>query len=196
MQRLANPKDGGQYAFYYTVIIRAGRTARKGKNDLRHQDAERVDARVQPDAAARRLPLRGWRCRRRRRSRRGRRSASRARPAQYGRNLVSTGPYMIKGSDEVDISSCDKVKPASGFDGQTHHGPRPQPELQRRRPTRRPRGRTTPTSSSSWSTPTRTTSKQDRGRRVRHGHVEHPAAVPEEVLDGPEPEAVLPPELG
>ena len=37
----------------------------------------------------------------------------------YGRNLVSTGPYMIEGSDKVDISSCAAVKPASGFDGQT-----------------------------------------------------------------------------
>jgi peptide/nickel transport system substrate-binding protein len=39
---------------------------------------------------------------------------------QYGRNVVSTGPYMIDGSASVDISSCGKVKPASGFDGQTH----------------------------------------------------------------------------
>src|SRR5262249_36288676 len=37
----------------------------------------------------------------------------------YGRNVVSTGPYMIAGSDKVDISSCSAVKPASGFDGQT-----------------------------------------------------------------------------
>jgi peptide/nickel transport system substrate-binding protein len=36
-----------------------------------------------------------------------------------GRNVVSTGPYMIEGSENVDISSCDKVKPTSGFDGET-----------------------------------------------------------------------------
>ena len=40
-------------------------------------------------------------------------------PGKYGRDLVSTGPYMIKGIDKVDISSCAKLKPASGYDGQT-----------------------------------------------------------------------------
>ncbi len=34
----------------------------------------------------------------------------------YGRNLVSSGPYMILGSDTVDASSCTTIKPASGFD--------------------------------------------------------------------------------
>jgi peptide/nickel transport system substrate-binding protein len=34
----------------------------------------------------------------------------------YGRNLVSSGPYMIQGADQVDASSCDTLKPISGFD--------------------------------------------------------------------------------
>jgi peptide/nickel transport system substrate-binding protein len=38
---------------------------------------------------------------------------------KYGQNLVSTGPYMIAGSDKVDASSCSAIKPASGYDGQT-----------------------------------------------------------------------------
>src|SRR2546423_6716071 len=40
-------------------------------------------------------------------------------PGRYGRDVVSTGPYMLAGMDKVDISSCSKLKPASGFDGQT-----------------------------------------------------------------------------
>jgi peptide/nickel transport system substrate-binding protein len=34
----------------------------------------------------------------------------------YGRFLISSGPYMIKGSDQLDITSCDAMKPISGFD--------------------------------------------------------------------------------
>jgi peptide/nickel transport system substrate-binding protein len=35
---------------------------------------------------------------------------------QYGRDVVSSGPYMIAGSDKVNISSCKTIKPMSGFD--------------------------------------------------------------------------------
>jgi peptide/nickel transport system substrate-binding protein len=34
----------------------------------------------------------------------------------YGRDLVASGPYMIQGSQDVDVSSCDTIKPMSGFD--------------------------------------------------------------------------------
>jgi peptide/nickel transport system substrate-binding protein len=34
----------------------------------------------------------------------------------YGRYVMSHGPYMIQGSDKLDISSCDTMKPISGFD--------------------------------------------------------------------------------
>jgi peptide/nickel transport system substrate-binding protein len=34
----------------------------------------------------------------------------------YGRYVISTGPYMIQGSDKLDISSCKAMKPISGFD--------------------------------------------------------------------------------
>jgi peptide/nickel transport system substrate-binding protein len=34
----------------------------------------------------------------------------------YGRYLISSGPYMIQGSDQLDVSSCDAQKPISGFD--------------------------------------------------------------------------------
>jgi peptide/nickel transport system substrate-binding protein len=34
----------------------------------------------------------------------------------YGRYVMSSGPYMIQGSEDLDISSCDSMKPISGFD--------------------------------------------------------------------------------
>jgi peptide/nickel transport system substrate-binding protein len=34
----------------------------------------------------------------------------------YGRYVMSNGPYMIQGSDKLDISSCESMKPISGFD--------------------------------------------------------------------------------
>jgi peptide/nickel transport system substrate-binding protein len=34
----------------------------------------------------------------------------------YGRFLISSGPYMIQGSDKLDVSSCKTQKPISGFD--------------------------------------------------------------------------------
>ena len=34
---------------------------------------------------------------------------------EYGRFVVSSGPYMIEGSDKLDISSCKTMKPLSGF---------------------------------------------------------------------------------
>jgi len=34
---------------------------------------------------------------------------------EYGRYVMSSGPYMLMGSDEMDISSCDTLKPISGY---------------------------------------------------------------------------------
>jgi peptide/nickel transport system substrate-binding protein len=34
----------------------------------------------------------------------------------YGRDVIASGPYMIMGSDQVDASSCDSIKPIAGFD--------------------------------------------------------------------------------
>ncbi len=34
---------------------------------------------------------------------------------EYGRYVISSGPYMIKGSDQLNISSCGTMKPISGF---------------------------------------------------------------------------------
>jgi peptide/nickel transport system substrate-binding protein len=38
------------------------------------------------------------------------------RAGDYGRDVVSTGPYMIRGADQVDASSCDTIEPMPGFD--------------------------------------------------------------------------------
>jgi peptide/nickel transport system substrate-binding protein len=35
---------------------------------------------------------------------------------EYGRYVIASGPYMYQGSEELDISSCDTMKPISGFD--------------------------------------------------------------------------------
>src|SRR6266511_5742072 len=34
----------------------------------------------------------------------------------YGRFVISSGPYMLKGSDQLNVSSCAAMKPISGFD--------------------------------------------------------------------------------
>ena len=37
-------------------------------------------------------------------------------PGGYGRDVVSSGPYMIQGSDKVNIASCSTIQPMAGFD--------------------------------------------------------------------------------
>ena len=67
-----------------------------------------------------RLPLPPRRCRPPARSRRKSRAASR-KAGEYGRYVISSGPYMIAGSDKLNASSCDTIKAAggiSGFDGE------------------------------------------------------------------------------
>ena len=70
-------------------------------------------------------------------ARRRSRDASRE-AGKYGRYVISSGPYMIAGSDKLDASSCDTIKPRpiSGFDGEKQLDARPQPRLQRRARTR------------------------------------------------------------
>lgn len=40
-------------------------------------------------------------------------------PGTYGRDFVSSGPYMIQGAGAVNASSCASIKPMSGFDPST-----------------------------------------------------------------------------
>ena len=39
---------------------------------------------------------------------------------EYGRFLVSSGPYMLEGSDGLDASSCEAMKPLAGFNPNQH----------------------------------------------------------------------------
>jgi len=119
LQREAIPKNGAQYGFYYSVI--------KGFDDYGAGKAKTISGITTPNArtivfnltkltgdflyrlampAAGPIPEEVAKC-------------FDGKPGAYGRNLVSSAGYMIKGSDQVDISSCDKIKPASGFDGET-----------------------------------------------------------------------------
>jgi peptide/nickel transport system substrate-binding protein len=40
---------------------------------------------------------------------------------EYGRFLVSSGPYMVEGSENQDASNCNALKPLSGFDPTREH---------------------------------------------------------------------------
>jgi peptide/nickel transport system substrate-binding protein len=116
MNRLANPKDGGQYAFYYTVI--------KGWQDVADGKAKTVSGITTPDnktivfhltkptgdfnlrmsmPATAPIPSEVGNC-------------FEGKPGDYGRNVISSGPYMIKGSAGT-FTSCSALKPFSGYDG-------------------------------------------------------------------------------
>jgi peptide/nickel transport system substrate-binding protein len=117
MERLANPKDGGQYPFYYTVIkgwdaYAAGKA--KSISGISTPNASTIVFNLtQPTGdflyrmtmpATSPIPSEVAKC------------FTGAKANQYGRDLVSTGPYMIQGIDQVSDSSCAAIKPASGFD--------------------------------------------------------------------------------
>jgi peptide/nickel transport system substrate-binding protein len=118
MERLANPKDGGQYAFYYTVI--------KGWNAYAAGKAKSISGITTPNAstivfhltqptgdflfrmgmpATAPEPAEVVKC-------------FAGQPGKYGADLISSGPYMLKGIDSINISSCNTIKPdVQGYDG-------------------------------------------------------------------------------
>lgn len=119
MERLANPKEGGQYAYYYAVIkgwkefaegkakTISGISAPSDKTisfTLTAPTGDFLYRMAQPATAP--MPKEVVSC-------------FAGKPGTYGRNIVSSGPYMFEGSDKVVISSCKAIKPVSGFDGQT-----------------------------------------------------------------------------
>lgn len=116
MSRLANPKDGGQYSFYYTVI--------KGWDAVANGKATSVSGISTPDdktivfhltkaagdfnlrmsmPATAPIPEEVGKC-------------FEGKPGDYGRDVVSNGPYMLKGADAVKLP-CASLKPMSGYDG-------------------------------------------------------------------------------
>lgn len=119
IERLAKPANGAQYGFYYNVI--------QGLEAFGAGKAKTISGIATPDAktisftltrptgdflnrlampAAGPLPAEVAGC-------------FDGKPGAYGRNVVSSGPYMLEGSDKVVATSCKTIKPASGFDGQT-----------------------------------------------------------------------------
>ncbi len=117
MNRLANPKDGGQYSFYYTVISGwnavANGTAKTVSGIETPNDSTIVFHLTKPAGdfnlrmsmpATAPIPEEVAKC-------------FEGKPGDYGRDVVSTGPYMIQGADKVSIASCAALKPMSGYDG-------------------------------------------------------------------------------
>jgi peptide/nickel transport system substrate-binding protein len=116
MKRLANPNDGAEYAFYYSVI--KGFDAGKGKTisgikiinkytiqfNLTAPTGDFLYRMAMPATTP--MPAEVTKC-------------FEGQAGKYGQDLVSTAGYMIAGMDKVDISSCAAIKPASGYDGQT-----------------------------------------------------------------------------
>jgi peptide/nickel transport system substrate-binding protein len=115
LDRLADPKNGGQYGFYYTVI--KGWDA-AGKNGSHVAGIETPDnntlvihltkatgdfnRRMAMPATAPIPPSVG--------------DCFKGKPGAYGRNVISSGPYMLAGS-AGSFSSCSALKPFSGYAG-------------------------------------------------------------------------------
>jgi peptide/nickel transport system substrate-binding protein len=119
MERLARPKNGAQYAFYYEVIkgwdAYAASKAKSISGITTPNNSTVVFTLTKPTGdflyrmsmpATGPIPPEFGKC-------------FEGQAGKYGRDLVSTAGYMIKGMDNVDGSSCQAIKSASGFDGQT-----------------------------------------------------------------------------
>jgi peptide/nickel transport system substrate-binding protein len=115
LERAARPKNGAQYGFYYGVI--------KGWNAYANGEAKSVTGIKTPNKktitfnltvptgdfpyrlsmpAAGPMPQEVVKC-------------FEGKPGRYGLDLISSGPYMIEGSDAINIGSCSAIKPMSGI---------------------------------------------------------------------------------
>ena len=116
MDRLADPNDGGQYSFYYTVIkgwdaVASGKAKTVSGIDtpnnstiVFHLTTQTGDfnRRMSMPATAPIPPEIG--------------ACFEGKPGNYGRDVVSSGPYMLQGADKVSLP-CSSLKPMSGYDG-------------------------------------------------------------------------------
>jgi peptide/nickel transport system substrate-binding protein len=120
MDRLASAKDGGEYGFYYSVI--------KGWSAYNAGKAKTISGITTPNAttivfnltqptgdflfrmampATGPMPAEVTNC-------------FANQPGKYGQDLISSGPYMLKGIDSINVSSCSAIKAdTAGYDGQT-----------------------------------------------------------------------------
>ncbi len=119
VERMARPKNGAQYAFYFNVIKgfdAYGKGEGKSITGIKTPNAKTIVFTLSQPAgdfpyrmtmpAVGAMPQEVAKC-------------FEGKPGGYGRYVISSGPYMIEGSDDLDISSCSKLKPISGYDGKT-----------------------------------------------------------------------------
>jgi peptide/nickel transport system substrate-binding protein len=120
LQREALPKNGAQYAFYLSGVIKGWDAYSKGKaksiSGIKTPNAKTLVINLTAPTgdfllrlgmpASFPMPKEVASC-------------FDGKPGAYGRYVIASGPYMIKGSDDLDISSCKSMKPISGYDGQT-----------------------------------------------------------------------------
>jgi peptide/nickel transport system substrate-binding protein len=116
MERIANKDVVAQYGFYYTPVIEGMRDFAAGKADSisgidTPDDATIVFHLTEPTGdflyrmampATGPIPEEVGKCF--------------DQAGQYGRNVVSSGPYMIEGSEDMRVSPCGAIEPLSGFD--------------------------------------------------------------------------------
>jgi len=119
IERMARPKNGAQYGFYYTIIKGLDKYAKgeaKSISGIKTPNAKTISITLTQPAgdfpfrmtmpAVAPMPPEVLKC-------------FEGKVGKYGRYVVSSGPYMIEGAEDMDISSCAKVKPISGYDGTT-----------------------------------------------------------------------------
>jgi peptide/nickel transport system substrate-binding protein len=119
VERLARPKNGGQYAFYYTVIAgwdKYSKGEAKSLSGVKTPNAKTIVFDLtQPTGdfpfrmtmpAVAPMPPEVVKC-------------FEGKPGRYGRYVISSGPYMIEGSEDLNAKSCSTLKPISGYDGNT-----------------------------------------------------------------------------
>jgi peptide/nickel transport system substrate-binding protein len=119
IERMARPKNGAQYGFYFTVIQGLDKYAKgeaKSISGIKTPNKNTISITLtQPTGdfpfrmtmpAVAPMPPEVLKC-------------FEGKVGKYGRYVVSSGPYMIEGSEDMDISSCAKMKPISGYDGTT-----------------------------------------------------------------------------
>jgi len=115
MQRIATPSVAAQYGFYYVPVI-------KGMAEFQAGKAKTISGIQTPDnqtivfnltrptgdflnlvalPASGPIPQEVGKCF--------------TQAGAYGRDVIASGPYMIQGSDKVNISTCSSIKPMSGY---------------------------------------------------------------------------------
>ena len=121
LERLASPKDGGEYGFYFDNVVKGWDAYAKGT-------AKSISGIVTPNATTIVFNLTqpvGDFLYRMTMPATGPQPAEvvncfAGQPGKYGQDLISSGPYMLAGIQNINVSSCTTIKPdTAGYDGQT-----------------------------------------------------------------------------